>query len=476
MPVTGQFELNFELKKNRFQKSLKKGSFSTFFEVNTPSINSNIKTVLSRMEEGRIILEEFNEFHAGFAISDKSTYSQSYNLVNFASELCKKDRDKHLLFLSGKGVDNKQMTETVNACINLGFNNIVPVSGETLPNETLNNIKNINFFDSVDSLNLINKLDSSKKLFPGCVVSPFKYTPIDFFPQYYKLVKKINMGANFIVAQAGWDLLKYQELRWYLEKREYYDPTLARIIFLTSEMIEPIIEGQYPGIHISPDFLNMLKKESKFGFSQFISAQWRKLQLQVAGLRLMGYSGIVLAGINRADDIKTALNKIDEALDEFKSFDDWKDTYLNYLGRSEMAPYPHRFYFLKNLFNEAFAEIPDENYVKIPDCTKIEKVKYHFSKKRFLKSKQKGKRSGIFLKSIMSNSPGFNENDSSLSQTQFVSTNSCPKKLSNGPCGGTKADGTCEVCIKECVFSKIFRLANWQNDLDLLEEYNGEIR
>ena len=49
-------------------------------------------------------------------------------------------------------------------------------------------------------------------------------------------IKKLNFGANFIITQAGWDLLKHQELRWYLEKRGFYEPSLARILFLKPKL------------------------------------------------------------------------------------------------------------------------------------------------------------------------------------------------------------------------------------------------
>ena len=278
-----QFELNFDSRKNRFHSVLKKGDFSVFFEINTPAQDCNLSTVLSRLEACTLVLEETEEFHAGFAITDKRYYPDRYSILNFASELCSKGRDKHILFLSGRGIVQEEMNETINACSQLGFTNIVPVSGGTLLGENLHDIRKNCFTESVDALYHLQESTSNYDVFQGCVVNPFKYTASDLFSQYYKLIKKLNFGANFIITQAGWDLLKHQELRWLLEKREHYVPSLARILFLKPELTESIISGDYPGIHISPDFLSILRKESKFGYTQFMAAQWRRIQIYAAG-------------------------------------------------------------------------------------------------------------------------------------------------------------------------------------------------
>lgn len=44
-----------------------------------------------------------------------------------------------------------------------------------------------------------------------------------------------------------------------------------------------------------------------------------------------------------------------------------------------------------------------------------------------------------------------------LSSTAFVCSQNCPKKMRNGPCGGTGDDGSCEVYPdRKCVWYKIY--------------------
>jgi len=45
-----------------------------------------------------------------------------------------------------------------------------------------------------------------------------------------------------------------------------------------------------------------------------------------------------------------------------------------------------------------------------------------------------------------------------LSSTAFICSQNCPKRLRNGPCGGTREDGSCEVFPdRKCVWYKIYR-------------------
>jgi hypothetical protein len=44
-----------------------------------------------------------------------------------------------------------------------------------------------------------------------------------------------------------------------------------------------------------------------------------------------------------------------------------------------------------------------------------------------------------------------------LSSTAFVCSQNCPKRMRNGPCGGTREDGSCEVFPeRKCVWHRIY--------------------
>jgi len=55
------------------------------------------------------------------------------------------------------------------------------------------------------------KKDHTDLIFPGCAVSPFKWTEPEAYTQYYKLCRKVASGARFIITQLGYDVRKFEE-------------------------------------------------------------------------------------------------------------------------------------------------------------------------------------------------------------------------------------------------------------------------
>jgi hypothetical protein len=57
-----------------------------------------------------------------------------------------------------------------------------------------------------------------------------------------------------------------------------------------------------------------------------------------------------------------------------------------------------------------------------------------------------------------------------LSHTGFVCSQRCPKRLRNGPCGGTGENGTCEVYPdRKCIWYLIYKRARFLGRLSLLQ-------
>ncbi|MFW6129216.1 MAG: methylenetetrahydrofolate reductase C-terminal domain-containing protein [Candidatus Aminicenantaceae bacterium] len=57
-----------------------------------------------------------------------------------------------------------------------------------------------------------------------------------------------------------------------------------------------------------------------------------------------------------------------------------------------------------------------------------------------------------------------------LSHTGFVCSQRCPKRLRNGPCGGTGADGSCEVYPeRKCIWYLIYRRSRFFRRIFLLD-------
>lgn len=459
-------EIDFAEKQNRLKKTMESGSFFILIEVNTPGKKRDFSSAASILKDMESAAEQVDSISAGLAVTDKLESEDSWNVADFANELSSSTRDKHVLFVSGKNSTLESIKDTIERCKASGFPNIVAVTGEGVSGETVKEAAKRHYVDSVHTLNLIQSMPPF--FYPGCVVSPFKYTVSDIFPQYYKFMKKLKQGANFLISQSGWDMMKYQELRWYLEMREAHLPTVARLTLLTPESVENIYAGKSPGMHVSADLYKILNKEARYGSKQFASAQWRRIQIQAAGCRLLGYSGLQISGINRPEHVSTVCNKIIEAIREFSSFEDWKQTYLSHLARAEMAPYPHRFYIFNNLFTCLYPQTPIMNSPRLPAGNVFERLKFKLCHLLFSKANRHHPGEHKLSKKILAGCKGCSY--CRLPMTHYICPKTCPKGLANGPCGGTQSNGNCEFEKKECIHGKRFRIAVWQKEIDILEE------
>lgn len=463
-----QLEMNFESNRNRLHDKLNSGEFFVLFEVNTPSAQADLKSSQDRLSEIEFATAAIKGLPAALAITDKYNNHNSWNIADFASVLAPAERDRHLLYLSGRNTTWEEMQHTLQLCHSAGLRNVTPVSGSGIIGETARQTAARTFVESVHSIRHI-KAQYRNEFYTGCVVNPFKYTPGDLFSQYFKLVKKLHQGAEFFVTQFGWDMLKLQELRWYLDNRGLHIPAIARILMLTPEKYESIIAGKYPGVHLSPDFRIILQNELKYSYTQFEAAQWRRIQLQAAGARLLGYNGIQLAGLERPDKIMTAATRIREALEEFTHFEDWRKAYYEHLARAEMAPYPHRFYLFDRLFSQAHADnCPHMNDAELPRSSAWENFYYNICQFMFSHAAKQSADEHFISKKLLSGCPRCK--NCRLPQTYYICPETCPKAMANGPCGGSKADGKCELSNTECIHSRKLRLALRRNEADLLEE------
>jgi methylenetetrahydrofolate reductase (NADPH) len=61
-----------------------------------------------------------------------------------------------------------------------------------------------------------------------------------------------------------------------------------------------------------------------------------------------------------------------------------------------------------------------------------------------------------------------------LSSTAFICSQNCPKRLRNGPCGGTGADGSCEVFPdRKCTWYRIYFRSRLLHRISLLYRINS---
>ena len=458
-----QLEINLTpVSGNRLRRTLENGEFLTLIETQVPESEMDRTAGIQRLEAlEKIVIQQGD--NVALAIVDNPE-RPDWKAVEFASALPGANRDRHLVYLSGAGMDKSAVLELIQMAENAGICNIVPVSG-TVPERarSFRECKKIDFTESTAILQML--AARGEKFYPGTTVNPFQYTPGTLLGSYYKLTKKFNSGAGFMVTQTGWDMLKLQSIAWFLTGRNMHYPKIARLTLLSPEKVENIKAGKYPGIKLSKDMRKLLERELAFSKSQFESAQYRRLELQAAGCRLLGFSGIQICGADNPAKTEFILKSIQSALKEFSSFDVWLDRYNSFMASTEMAPFPENYQMYDRMLyrNYPYDDPPETRDLPAPEVSAVEKCGYYLKSFLFAHADRQRASNGWLLKKLTA---GCSEcGKCRLPQKNFICYQNCPMGLVNGICGSVNADGSCPFSNQECVHHKIIRLAHWLNRL-----------
>ncbi|MBQ7208775.1 MAG: methylenetetrahydrofolate reductase C-terminal domain-containing protein [Lentisphaeria bacterium] len=448
---------------NRLRDALEHGDFVTLIETQVPPAEMDRDAGLQRLEALEKTVLARSEGYAALAVVDNSSRSD-WRAAELASGLPGDNRDRHLVYLSGAEMDEKSVSDLLHVAAHAGLRNIAAVSGE-IPEKlrTARSCSQTPFTESTDILRMLTS--PPYDFYAGATVNPFQYTPYTLLGSYYKMAKKFSCGAGFLVTQAGWDMLKLQSLTWYLTGRSMFYPHIARLILLSPERADSIRSGGMPGIKLSRDMKKMLDRELTLSKNQFESVQYRRLELQAAGCRLLGFSGVQICGADIPAKAEFVLQRIRAALEEFSSFETWLDEYNAFMAGTEIAPFAGDFQLYDRVLhrNYPFDAPPETRELPEPEVSLPEKAGY-FSRS-FLFGETEGERPGRSgcLKRLLTGCRGCRV--CHLPVKNFICHETCPMKLLNGICGDVDADGDCPVTGRECVHHRILRLAHWRNRL-----------
>ena len=447
---------------NRFVEALHTGKFVLSVEAPTPEFGSsdpapNVDQLAALEAE----VMRVQGMETVLAVPDRGA---AWRGVEHALELPAENRDRHLVFLSGAGTDRAEAERLLELAGSAGIKNLVAVSGDAPYDAPVRECRRRDFTESTATIAEMKR----RKFCPGAVVNPFQYTGYALWSQLLKLGRKLTAGAEFFITQCGWDMLKLQALAWHLSAGSEYTPHLARLMLLSPGRMERVLKGYYPGVRISAEFRKLLERELGYSKAQFESAQYRRLELQVAGCRLMGFSGVQLVGAETPARVRIISGRIRQALEEFTSFPQWLEEYNSYLGSAEMSPIPDGYQLYDRiLYRDLPPEgPPDGNDLGEPEGTNCERMMMKL--REFLFKGADSRRPGHFrtLKRLFASCRGCGQ--CRLEEHEFLCPENCPKRLSDGPCGGVRADGGCEVDGEECLHVRVVRFAHLRHDLPRL--------
>ncbi len=296
----------------------------------------------------------------------------------------------------------------------------------------------------------------------GCVVSPFKTTEAEQVFQYAKLITKAHAGAHFVISQLGFDMKKYEELLLFSRHSDLGVPLIASVFIPGLKVAEMMVQGRVPGIVFPESLLNRMRQEQT---AQDKGEEARLLRgaKMVALLKQMGYDGVHLGG-NNLDFSKIAflLDQADSLtrsadLEELRREVDFPAPATWYLypesGRQLERPRtaltaPILYRINQQIHDSAFKPegflFPLARFISLRSDPHRQIRRLYTSCERLLKA--------ILFRCRMCG-------DCTLAESNYLCPQSgCPKKMINGPCGGS-LHGFCEVYPEErlCFWVKVYQ-------------------
>jgi methylenetetrahydrofolate reductase (NADPH) len=209
-----------------------------------------------------------------------------------------------LAHLTGKDCNRAGLESRLLSLARMGIENVLALTGDMQKDAFLGRAKPVYDLDSVLILWLLEAMKAgieyrlgSRKIqsqpfgfFGGAVVNPFKVRQADQMMQFYKLQLKIATGARFIIPQLGFNLRKLYELRQFMIREGLgHIPALANVYVPTAKIARLMQEGELAGCVVPESLIQRLEKETK-------PERLSRAALMVAAARDLGFAGAHIGG------------------------------------------------------------------------------------------------------------------------------------------------------------------------------------
>ena len=379
-----------------------------------------------------------------------------------------------------------------------GFDNVLALSGDYPVTGHKGLAAPVFDIDSVGLLSLFSEMNDGLRderkpdtrldrtnFFLGAVVTNHKRREREVMPQYFKLKKKVEAGARFVINQIGWDTRKDDELLRWIGREQLPVSVLANVYLLSASAARAFYQGKIPGVVVTDELLALVERQAESpdkGRAFFVELAAK----HVAVARGLGFTGVYLGGHMPAATFG-------EIVDRAASYapDDWR-----VFAREIQYPFADEFYFFERdsetglsseEVNAAYLESKRKRQteLRVP-------VKYRFSRRLHAAAFEPDaplfpagralyravEKSGSLAKLAhaaeqAAKVPLFgcrDCGDCSLPEIAYVCPESqCAKNQRNGPCGGTR-EGLCEVYDTECIWSQAYeRLKAYGEEESMLD-------
>lgn len=398
-----------------------------------------------------------------------------------------------LVHFTCKDKNRNQMEGLLHGLTRANVRNLLVMTGDYPVSGFAGRPKPVFDLDPVHSLELISSLNAGLEVgtpakpaqlektdfFSGCAVSPFKRDEAEQLVQYYKLKKKIEAGAQFIVPQLGYDMRKFHEVLQFIRENGWNIPIMGNIYILPFGAGKAMNGNNVPGCVVTKELLAELEKE-KVAEDKGKKARLERAAKMFACFKGMGYDGVHIGGHGvPIGDVEFIIGRGEELAPK------WPDL-VNELS----FPQPKGFYYYEKDEKTGLNTKNMTNRKGRPLDTDVPMV-YGFSRLMHVLMFEPGKNLFGLMRSMLKGIDGtgmeksFHKfehlnkvlifdcedcGDCGLFETAFVCpTSQCPKKQRNGACGGS-FEGWCEVYPnkKKCIYVRAYaRLKKYSEEESL---------
>ncbi|MDZ7618451.1 MAG: methylenetetrahydrofolate reductase C-terminal domain-containing protein, partial [Patescibacteria group bacterium] len=325
--------------------------------------------------------------------------------------------------------------------------------------------------------------------FIGCCVSPFKRYERELMPQYFKLLRKILAGAEWVIPQLGYDMRKFHEVKLLLATHDLNVPIVGNVYLLTKTVAKIFNSGRLAGCVVTDELLEQCNKyaagpDKGKQFFRELAAK------QLACFKGLGFAGGYLGGMATPEVFGEIVD-----LAESYGADDWRD-FIREIRFSQ----PDEFFLYSHdprtgLCESGALNLEYSRSLERPRKPKEVNLNYRLSRMvhSLAFTRDKGlwgamkslfgrldrKPHGLLMRSVhalerksKSLMYGCEDcGDCSLPDTAYLCPRaSCSKHSRNGPCGGS-SQGRCELDDKECLWARAYERLKYYGESESMLDW-----
>jgi methylenetetrahydrofolate reductase (NADPH) len=410
-------------------------------------------------------LSEHPRFHA-LSITDNAGGHAMLSADTLGTDLISRGQEV-IIHLSCKDWNRNALESRGWKLASEGFENVLALSGDYPAGGYHGQAAAVFDTDSVGLLKMFSEMQGTR-FFLGAVVNNHKRYEREVMPQYFKLAKKIECGARFIINQIGYDARKDDELLRYMALKGLNVPVVANVFVLSVEAARFFHAGQIPGCVVTDELLALAEKQqSSLDHGRAFFLELAAKQCAIA--RGLGFRGVYLGGHLRLEDYERLL----EIWDSFGA-EDWRS-----FAHEMLYAQPGEFYYFEPDAASGLSSFEvNRDYLRSKASPPGAPLSYKVNRAihdRVFAPGSVGFRAGRSLYRSVDRKPKVKKvlhkaeqafkilafdcrdcGDCSLPDIAYLCPESqCVKNERNGPCGGTR-QGLCEIGEKECIWARAY--------------------